>query len=65
MKRGDLVAWKYLFGQDLPVEIGILLEVVPFESRMNDPFPHWRVLFGDRGVLQCRECHLQVISETR
>ena len=60
MKRGDLVSWKFQV-MDLPNEIGIILNYIPFENRGNDPFPHWSVLFGDRGILHCRESDLEII----
>jgi hypothetical protein len=49
----------------LPGDIGIILEPIPYESRNNDPFPFWKVLFGDRGVLKCRESDIVVIHENR
>jgi hypothetical protein len=60
---GSLVAWMPLFQMDLPGDIGIILELIPYESRDNDPFPHWRVLFSERGVLHCRECDLRVVED--
>jgi hypothetical protein len=51
-----------LFQMDLPGDVGIILELIPYESRDNDPFPHWRVLFPNRGILQCRESDLQVVE---
>ena len=62
MNRCDLVGWKSRMESDLPSELGIILEHVPYESRNGDPFPHWKVLFGDRGVLQCRESDLKVLG---
>jgi len=47
---------------DLPGDIGIILEHIPHESRGNDPFPHWKVLFPERGVLHCRESDLQEVE---
>ena len=53
MKRGDIVAWKYQVEMGMPSEVGILV------SRMTlAHWSYWRVLFGDRGVLQCRESDL-------
>ena len=65
MKLGDMVTWNARFGVYFPLDIGLILEHIPFESRGDDPFPHWKVLFPDRGVLRCRESDLLVISETR
>ena len=62
MKPGDMVGWKPRFQMDLPGDIGIILELIPYESRDNDPFPYWRVLFPNRGILQCRESDLQVVE---
>lgn len=47
---------------DLPYDVGIILEYIPYESRGNDPFPHWKVLFPDRGVLHYRESDLQKLE---
>jgi len=63
MKLGDMVGWKFRFEMGLPGDIGIILEHIPYESRGNDPFPHWRVLFSERGVLHCRECDLRVVED--
>jgi hypothetical protein len=65
MKSGDLVVWNSMFGMNLPSDIGFVLEYVPFEFRGSDPFPHWKVLFPDRGILHCRESDLSVIHEIR
>lgn len=47
---------------DLPGDIGIILELIPYESRGKDPFYHWKVLFPERGVLHCRESDLQIVE---
>ena len=60
---GNLVTWKPLFQMDLPGDIGIILELIPYESRGNDPFPHWRVLFPNQGILHCRESDLRVVKD--
>ena len=72
MMPGDLVKWRFHFQMemnhfqmDLPGDIGIILEPIPYESRNNDPFPFWKVLFGNRGVLKCRESDIVVIHENR
>lgn len=61
MKPGDLVGWKCRLEMGIPGDVGMLVERI---TRACDPFPFWRVLFGDRGMLQCRESDLGVISET-
>ena len=60
---GKLVTWISLFQMDLPGDIGIILELIPYESRGNDTFPHWRVLFSECGVLHCRESDLRVVED--
>ena len=62
MKLGSLVGWKSRFQMDLPGDVGIILEHIPYEFRGNDPFPHWKVLFPERGVLHCRESDLQEVE---
>ena len=62
MKRGDLVGWKHRMLTDLPSEHGLIISRLAFP---HDPWPYWKVLFGERGVLQCRESDLQVINEMR
>jgi len=58
MKRGIMVTWKHRYEMDLPSEIGIILERF---TPPHDSFPYWKVVFPDRGVLQCRESDLMVI----
>jgi hypothetical protein len=60
MKVGDMVTWSSRFGMGLPADVGIILGYIPYELRMGDRFPHWRVLFAGRGVLHCRESDLKV-----
>jgi hypothetical protein len=48
---------------DLPGDIGIILELIPYESRGKDPFPHWKVLFPNQGILHCRESDLRVVED--
>ena len=63
MKRGDLVGWKFRMEMDLPSEYGIIIDNLKVEY---DPWPYWKVLFPERGVLRCRETDLEVIrNETR
>ena len=62
MNPGDLVGWRDRIQMDLPSELGIILEHLPYESRGGDPFPYWKVLFAGRGVLQCRESDLKVLG---
>ncbi len=65
MKPGNIVTWKSRFGMDLPTDLGIIIEFIPYDFRGRDPFPWWRVLFGMRGVLMCRESDLMVLDEDR
>lgn len=56
MQIGDLVTWKFrvltcLDGDD----VGL---VVSRATLSHDPWPYWNVLFGERGVLMCRESDL-------
>jgi len=63
MKQGDLVGWKFRMEMDLPSEYGIIIDNLKVEY---DPWPYWKVLFPEQGVLQCRETDLEVIrNETR
>jgi len=50
---------------DLPTDLGIIIEFIPYDFRGRDSFPWWRVLFGPRGVLMCRESDLMVLDEDR
>lgn len=62
MKRGDLVGWKFRMEMDHS-EYGIIIDNLKVEY---DPWPHWNVLFPERGVLRCRETDLEVIrNESR
>ena len=58
MKPGDLVGWKHRMEAEIPSEFGIILERWNSE---HDPFPFWKVVFVNRGVLQCRESDLMVV----
>lgn len=55
MKLGDIVAWKFRVEMGIPSEVGVIVSRLTLE---HDPWPYWRVLFGERGVLQCRESDL-------
>jgi hypothetical protein len=55
MKLGDIVAWKFRVEMGIPSEVGVIVSRLTLEY---DPWPYWRVLFGERGVLQCRESDL-------
>ena len=59
MKPGDMVGWKFRFQMGLPGDIGIIMERI---TQSHDPFPYWRVLFPNQGILQCRESDLQVVE---
>jgi len=56
MKVGSLVGWKSRFQMDLPSDLGVIISRLRLE---HDPWPYWKVLFPDRGVLHCRESDLQ------
>ena len=60
MKPGDLVKLIFRFGfqfdEIIPESIGVIIEKHPFS------YSHWRVLFPERGVLDCRASDLVVIS---
>jgi hypothetical protein len=58
MKIGDLVTWKFQRDSGLPTEIGVIISYIGYEERGRDPFPWWRVVMSDRGVLRCRETDL-------
>ena len=53
MKLGDLVSLNEL-------QVGIIVEYIPYENRLKDPFPHWKVLFLNK-ILHCRESDLKVV----
>jgi hypothetical protein len=55
MKRGDIVAWKFRVEMGIPSEVGVIVSRLTLS---HDPWPYWRVLFSERGVLQCRESDL-------
>lgn len=55
---GIMVVWRYRFEMDLPSEVGITIE------RFTPPgefLPFWKVVFPERGVLQCREWDLMEV----
>ena len=60
MKPGDLVKFIFRFGFQfdaiIPESIGVIIEKDPFS------YSHWRVLFPECGVLDCRASDLAVIS---
>ena len=60
MKPGDLVRLIFRFGfqfdEIIPEGIGVIIEKHPFS------YSHWRVLFPECGVLDCRASDLAVIS---
>ena len=60
MKPGDLVKFVFRFRSQLdeiiPEGIGVIIEKHPFS------YSHWRVLFPECGVLDCRASDLVVIS---
>jgi len=62
MKPSDLVGWKSRYVMDLPTDLGVVLEKIPYELRGKDPFPHWKVFFPFRGILHCRESDLKVLG---
>ena len=49
------MAWKFRVEMGIPSEVGVIVSRLTLE---HDPWPYWRVLFGERGVLQCRESDL-------
>ena len=55
MKVGSTVAWKFRVEMGIPSEVGVIVSRLTLE---HDPWPYWRVLFGELGVLQCRESDL-------
>jgi hypothetical protein len=59
VRVGNMVVWRYRYEMDLPSEVGITIE--KFKAP-GDPFPHWKVLFPDRGILHCRESDLQEVE---
>lgn len=58
MRVGDQVIWRYRYEMDLPSEVGIIIENFTLPG---DPFPFWKVVFPERGVLQCRESDLMEV----
>lgn len=58
VKPGDQVIWKFRYEMDLPSEIGITLEKF---TPPHEFFPYWKVVFPERGVLQCRESDLMEV----
>ena len=54
-RPGIMVIWRFRYEMGLPSEIGITLEKF---TPPGDPFPFWKVVFPERGVLQCRESDL-------
>ena len=60
MKPGDLVKFIFRFRSQLdeitPEGIGVIIEKHPFS------YSHWRVLFPEYGVLDCRASDLVIIS---
>ena len=61
VKPGDLVKFVFRFRSQLdeiiPEGIGVIIEKHPLFS-----YSHWRVLFPECGVLDCRASDLAVIS---
>lgn len=55
MRVGDTVAWKFRIDAGMPSDVGIIISRY---TLTYDPFPCWNVLFGEQGVLQCRESDL-------
>ena len=53
-----MVIWRFRYEADLPSEIGITLEKF---TPQHEFFPYWKVVFPDRGVLQCRESDLMEV----
>ena len=62
MMPGDLVTWKYQIESGLPCEFGIIVEPL---SSDHDPWHwrYWKVMFGNRGILHCRENDLIVVNK--
>lgn len=58
MNVGDMVGWKHRLESNIPSELGIIVEPVKLSY---DPWPYWKVVFGDRGLLLCRESDLQEV----
>jgi len=58
VKPGNLVGWKFQIELGIPGEFGIILERLTIK---HEPWPAWKVFFGDRGVLHCRETDLMVM----
>ena len=60
LKPGDMVKLVFRFGFPfdaiIPASIGVIIEKQPFS------YFHWRVLFPECGILDCRESDLMVIS---
>jgi hypothetical protein len=50
-----MVIWRYRYEMDLPSEVGITIEKF---TPPHEFFPYWKVVFPERGVLQCRESDL-------
>lgn len=57
-RPGIMVVWRYRYEMDLPSEVGITIEKF---TPPGDPFPFWKVVFPERGVLQCRESDLMEV----
>jgi hypothetical protein len=53
-----MVIWRYRYEMDLPSEVGITIEKF---TPPGDSFPFWKVVFPERGVLQCRESDLMEV----
>lgn len=62
MKPGDLVRFSLtetLGGIWSPDnDFGMIVGTLSYEERGHDPFPHFYVLYGNRGLLRCRESDL-------
>ncbi len=60
MMIGDIVAWKFRIQTGLSSDIGLIVSRL---TMTHDPWPHWRVLFGELGILHCRESDLAVVRD--
>ena len=59
MRIGSLVGWRSRISMDLPTEFGVIVSRLTLE---HDPWPYWKVLFPERGVLHCLESDLQEVG---
>jgi len=55
VKVGSTVAWKFRVEMGMPSEVGVIVSRL---TLAHDSWPYWNVLFGELGVLQCRESDL-------